>query len=37
MQNFIRLLWLNSEELETFGRITMQRFRPTEYAMKAYP
>ena len=25
------------EELETFGRITMQRFRPTEYAMKAYP
>ena len=25
------------EELETFGRITMQRFRPVEYAMKAYP
>ena len=25
------------EELETFGRITMQRFRPTEYEMKAYP
>ena len=25
------------DELETFGRITMQRFRPTEYAMKAYP
>ena len=24
-------------ELETYGRITMQRFRPTEYAMKAYP
>ena len=24
-------------ELETFGRITMQRFRPTEYQMKAYP
>ena len=24
-------------ELESFGRITMQRFRPTEYAMKAYP
>ena len=25
------------EELETFGRITMQRLRPTEYLMKAYP
>ena len=25
------------EELETFGRITMQRFRPVEYSMKAYP
>ncbi len=25
------------EELETFGRITMQRFRPVEYTMKAYP
>ncbi|MEC7589391.1 MAG: urocanate hydratase, partial [Candidatus Thermoplasmatota archaeon] len=25
------------EELETFGRITMQRFRPVEYPMKAYP
>ena len=25
------------EELETFGRITMQRFRPVDYAMKAYP
>ena len=25
------------EELETFGRITMQRFRPVEYGMKAYP
>ena len=24
-------------ELESFGRITMQRFRPTEYKMKAYP
>ena len=24
-------------ELESFGRITMQRFRPTEYNMKAYP
>ena len=24
-------------ELESFGRITMQRFRPTEYAMRAYP
>lgn len=24
-------------ELETFGRITMQRFRPTEYEMRAYP
>ena len=25
------------EELESFGRITMQRFRPVEYAMRAYP
>ena len=25
------------EELDTFGRITMQRYRPTEYEMKAYP
>ena len=25
------------EELDTFGRITMQRFRPTTYQMKAYP
>ena len=25
------------DELDTFGRITMQRFRPTEYSMKAYP
>ena len=25
------------DELEIFGRITMQRFRPTEYEMKAYP
>ena len=24
-------------ELDTFGRITMQRYRPTEYEMKAYP
>ena len=24
-------------ELDSFGRITMQRFRPTEYQMKAYP
>ena len=24
-------------ELESFGRIIMQRFRPTEYNMKAYP
>ena len=24
-------------ELNSFGRITMQRFRPTEYQMKAYP
>lgn len=24
-------------ELESFGRITMQRFRPVEYAMRAYP
>lgn len=24
-------------ELESFGRITMQRFRPIEYAMRAYP
>lgn len=25
------------QELETFGRIFMMRFRPTEYEMKAYP
>ena len=24
-------------ELDTFGRITMQRYRPTDYEMKAYP
>ena len=24
-------------ELDTFGRITMQRFRPVDYEMKAYP
>lgn len=25
------------DELRTFGRIIMERYRPTEYAMKAYP
>ena len=25
------------DELSTFGRIIMRRFRPTQYAMRAYP